>query len=86
MPNHIHFIVKIIGKSPKGTNFPTNAKIPILISSLKRFINKECKEQIWQRNYYEHIVRNEKEYLKILEYIPTTTHINGKLIYIITKE
>ena len=26
-------------------------------------------EQIWQRNYYEYIVKNEKEYLKILQYI-----------------
>ena len=24
---------------------------------------------IWQRNYYEHIIRNEKELLKIQEYI-----------------
>jgi REP element-mobilizing transposase RayT len=25
--------------------------------------------QLWQRNYYEHIIRNEKEYLRIKEYI-----------------
>jgi len=24
---------------------------------------------IWQRNYYEHVIRNEKELLKIMEYI-----------------
>ena len=23
----------------------------------------------WQRGYYEHVIRNEKEYLRILEYI-----------------
>ena len=26
---------------------------------------------IWQRNYYEHIIRNEKKYYKIIEYIRT---------------
>lgn len=26
---------------------------------------------IWQRNYYEHIIRNEEAYLKIAEYIET---------------
>ena len=26
-------------------------------------------ETMWQRNYYEHIIRNEKEYYKICEYI-----------------
>jgi len=26
-------------------------------------------KRLWQRNYYEHIIRNEKEYLRIREYI-----------------
>lgn len=25
--------------------------------------------KLWQRNYYEHIIRNEDEYYKICEYI-----------------
>ncbi len=25
--------------------------------------------QLWQRNYYEHIIRNEKSYQRISEYI-----------------
>jgi len=24
---------------------------------------------VWQRNYYEHIIRNEKSYVRIAEYI-----------------
>lgn len=31
--------------------------------------NKTKHEKLWQRSYYEHIIRNEKEYLKILEYM-----------------
>ena len=27
--------------------------------------------KLWQRNYYEHIIRNEKEYYKIIEYVRT---------------
>ena len=26
-------------------------------------------EILWQRNYYEHVIRNEKEYWQICEYI-----------------
>ncbi len=26
-------------------------------------------KKMWQRNYYEHIIRNEKSYIKLLEYI-----------------
>ena len=43
-----------------------------MIIQIQDFItltNKEFRENVWQRNYYEHIVRNEKEYQKILEYI-----------------
>lgn len=72
MPNHIHFIIEIIEKdisgSPKDTT-PTNQKIPFIISTFKRLTNREVKLNLWQRNYYEHVIRNEKEYYGILEYI-----------------
>ncbi len=32
-------------------------------------INNESGNKFWQANYYEHIVRNEKEFLKISSYI-----------------
>jgi REP element-mobilizing transposase RayT len=27
------------------------------------------RETIWQRNYYEHIIRSENEYIRIVDYI-----------------
>ena len=67
MPNHVHILCEI--KKYRSTKFSYNATIPYTISTLKRLTNKEFRENVWQRNYYEHIVRNEKEYQKILEYI-----------------
>ena len=67
MPNHVHILCEI--KEYRSTKFSYNATIPYAISTLKRLTNKEFRENVWQRNYYEHIVRNEKEYQKILEYI-----------------
>lgn len=32
-------------------------------------ISNNQKTKLWQRNYYEHIIRNEKEYWLIHEYI-----------------
>ena len=70
MPNHVHFIIRIIHENGSpGTSTPTNMKIPSVISTIKRFTNKKIGYQIWQRNYYENIIRNEKEYLKVIEYI-----------------
>ena len=54
-----------INRSPRGAT-PT---IPIIINSYKSMVTKEIGYSIWQRNYYEHIIRNEKEYLEIKEYI-----------------
>jgi len=61
MPNHIHILMLIRYKS--------NATISKIIKHFKTNITREIKYSIWQKSFYEHIVRNEKEYLKIKEYI-----------------
>lgn len=70
MPNHIHLICEILEeKWSSRTPTPTNAIIPSMVSTFKRLTNKEINNKIWQRNYYEHIIRNEREYLEIIQYI-----------------
>ncbi len=44
-------------------------KIPHYVGTLKRFCNKEIGENIFQRSYHDHIIRNETDYRKIYEYI-----------------
>ena len=48
---------------------PTKAVVPRFVAALKRFSNKEIGENIFQRSYHDHIIRNEKDYLRIWEYI-----------------
>ena len=43
----------------------------MLISTLKRFTNRRCGVQLWQRGYHEHVIRGEKDYLEIWNYIDT---------------
>ncbi len=59
----------------------TSVSLPKIIQAFKRYSTLEYikmvkqnilptfDKQIWQRGYYEHIIRNEQEYLKIYEYI-----------------
>lgn len=61
MPNHIHFIVNIIKKD--------SITIPTIVGLFKSGVSRILKYSIWQRNYYEHIIQNEKEYYKIKKYI-----------------
>ncbi len=67
MPNHIHFIIEIDGSS--GTPTPTNSRIPFLVSTFKRMTNKKAGFKIWQRGYNDHIIRNDEDYLRAVEYI-----------------
>ena len=73
MPNHIHLIL-FVTDSENGTSrtpSPTNSVVSKFISTFKRFCNKEFGENIWQRSYHDHIIRGEKDYRNIWEYIDT---------------
>ncbi len=39
------------------------------IDGVKRFNWEQFDKKLWQRNYYEHIIRNEQSYMRIAEYI-----------------
>jgi len=73
MPNHFHAIVEI--------EHTGNAVLGHIIGAFKslttnRYIKgvKEAgwmpfEKRLWQRNYYEHIIRNEDSYIKLSYYI-----------------
>ncbi len=73
MPNHIHMLIVIQGnKANSGTSqapSPTNHTIPLFISLYKRYCNRESGRDLWQRSYYDHIVRGEQDYREIWRYI-----------------
>ena len=73
MPDHIHLIVTV-NSGQSGTPAPTrdinkNSEISKFVSTLKRFCNKEYGENIWQRSYYDHIIRDQNDYNEVWEYI-----------------
>lgn len=82
MPDHVHMIIEIkqmgtVHRAPTIEKFKlsTSNTIPTIIRYIKggvtRKLNKRNKKylQLWQRNYYEHIIRNEKEYYEICKYM-----------------
>lgn len=68
MPNHIHLLV-VLENGSSGTPTPTNQTIPALVSAIKRLTNRSAGKPLWQRGYYDHIVRNHDDYLQICSYI-----------------
>ena len=72
MPNHIHIILFVLENGLPGTSTPTEkptATVPLFVSTFKRFCNKEYGENIWQRGFYDHVIRNRNEYEEISRYI-----------------
>ncbi len=76
MPDHIHAIIflnpdkyskRLDGSSRAPT--PTNEMLPHIISTFKRFCRKELGENIFQRGYMEHIIRDREDYEIRVKYI-----------------
>ena len=60
MPNHIHMIVEL--SNDKWT-------LSQVINYLKGNISREIGDHIWQRSFYDHVIRDERDYYRILEYL-----------------
>ena len=76
MPNHFHGVIEIIDTSTK-TVIPLHQIVQWFKTMTTNFYIKNVRlnswtsfnGKLWQRNYYEHVVRNEKSLIAILEYI-----------------
>ena len=63
MPNHVHILLRIENNSGRMISAPT------VIGSMKRYASKEIGYSIWQKGFYDHIIRNEHDYTEHLQYI-----------------
>lgn len=77
MPNHIHCIILLGNESRPGREQgASEASLARIIAYLKYQSTKQINaifnmpgKKIWQRNYYEHVVRNEADLRRVREYI-----------------
>ena len=63
MPNHIHLLLRLENDSGRMVSAPT------VIGSLKRFVSKTANHSVWQKGFYDRVVRSEEEYIRKWEYI-----------------
>ena len=76
MPNHIHLIIII---KERINPFPTKKyDISNVIGKYKAAVTRSVgdafmhpKKSIWQRSFYDHVIRNKEDYLSIWNYIDT---------------
>lgn len=70
MPNHIHLLIKIDYHQTGGHGDPP-LQVYDIIGRFKSFTNNKYGTTLWQRSFHDHIIRDEKDYLKIWNYIDT---------------
>ena len=79
MPDHVHFILAL-GESKQ-------VSLSRVVQAFKSLVAKELREKVsgvekfWQRGFYDHIIRNEKDYLEKKRYIlnnPLREKLSGR--------
>lgn len=72
MPNHVHMILMIEREDgPPEASAPTSALLPQAIGIWKRLVHHELGQDIFQRSYHDHVIRDENDFRAIWEYIET---------------
>ena len=67
MPNHIHLLLQIhTDTDGRSMIAPT---ISTVVRLLKGAVSKQAGFPVWQKGFYEHVIRNENDYREIWKYI-----------------
>lgn len=75
MPNHIHMLVFIDGYDNKTVNdsgtvrAPSPTDLSTVIRTFKTMVTKEIGTPIWQRSFYDEIIKNETHFQNVWNYI-----------------
>lgn len=63
MPDRAHILLQITNNGGRIVSAPT------VIAGMKRYVSKKCGVSIWQKGFYDHIIRNQTDYNEIFDYI-----------------
>ena len=67
MPNHVHLILQIhTNEDGRAMPAPT---VSTVIQQMKGTVCKQTGQKIWQKLFYDHVIRNEDDYWEIYNYI-----------------
>ena len=72
MPNHIHII--FFTENPDGGRMISAPTRSVVIGQMKRYASKMAGKPLWQKSFYDHIIRNHNDYLEKRNYILTNPH------------
>lgn len=68
MPDHVHMILVISDAvlPEQGASSPTLMRV---VGQMKQWVSKNAGMPIWQKSFYEHIIRDHDDYINTAQYI-----------------
>ncbi len=80
MPNHVHLLIRITRseslETQSGTLYRQSCSIPSIVAALKAAVTRRAfkdglisSKDLWQRNYFEHVIRDDDDVERINNYI-----------------
>ncbi len=60
MPNHLHLLIELHDTIPSLSS---------MINYLKGYVTHRASGRIWQKSFFDHVIRDEKDYQTIWQYI-----------------
>ena len=70
MPDHIHLLLQILCDDENGRPM-TAPTLNRVINHFKGAVSKRLGFSCWQRSFYDHIIRNQADYIKHYNYVET---------------
>ena len=67
MPNHLHIIVMIL--SEKSGSTQCSPTVSRMVKLFKESVTKQLGISMWQKSFYDHIIRDKHDYETISKYI-----------------
>ena len=70
MPNHVHLLIQIEGhaSTTAGRACPSPT-VGNIVGGIKSGVSRNIGYSPWQRSFHDHIIRNDNDYDRIVEYI-----------------
>ncbi len=85
MPDHLHLLVTIKRQHPGGSlpdalRFFKTMTTNEYIRSVKQGTLPPFEKKLWQKSYYDHVIRNQQDYNEVWEYIENNP-LKWKLVH-----
>lgn len=81
MPDHLHILLALGCREVAAEGSRPLPTVPTIIGQYKSGVSRKCGRPVWQRSYYDHIIRNRHDFEEIWQYIdrnPLQWVLDGK--------